>query len=168
MEPDQVGADVAAAVDPQLADPLGQLRDHEVVAVELLRLEREVGAFPFEIRGEHPGLQTRVLGHLGERLPGEVFLGAIGLRAPARGGRGRTRLDHADGAGQRAEQQDQRERAVRADGVHGGRLPARDVASPYSCRVESRQVAPPAGCWAVGGCPNRNYATILEVYLATF
>src|SRR3989442_10062521 len=42
VEPDQVGADVAAAVDAPLADPLRQLRNHQIVAVELLRLEREV------------------------------------------------------------------------------------------------------------------------------
>src|SRR5256712_3730931 len=46
VEPDQVGADVAAAVDAPLADPLRQLRNHQIVAVELLRLrseERRVG-----------------------------------------------------------------------------------------------------------------------------
>src|SRR2546429_6616989 len=31
---------VAAAVDAPLADPLRQLRNHQIVAVELLRLER--------------------------------------------------------------------------------------------------------------------------------
>src|SRR5437879_10313926 len=98
MEPDQVGADVAAAVNPELADPLRQLRHHEVVVVELLRLEREVGVFPLEVRREQPCLYTGVLGHLGEGFPGEVLLGAVGLGATA-GRRGRRRLDDADGAG---------------------------------------------------------------------
>src|SRR3989475_9410023 len=98
MEPDQVGADVAAAVNPELADPLRQLRHHEVVVVELLRLEREVGVFPLEVRREQACLYTGVLGHLGEGFPGEVLLGAVGLGATA-GRRGRRRLDDADGAG---------------------------------------------------------------------
>src|SRR2546422_4520045 len=62
------------------------------------RLEREVDVLALEIRREHPGQHAGILGHLGEGLPGEVLLGAVGLGAAARR-RSRRRLDDADGAG---------------------------------------------------------------------
>src|SRR2546426_4364704 len=78
--------------------PYTTLFRSQIVAVELLRLEREVDVLALEIRREHPGQHAGILGHLGEGLPGEVFLGAVGLGAAA-GRRSRRRLDDADGAG---------------------------------------------------------------------
>ena len=41
VEPDQLGADGAAAVEPELADALGQLGDEQEIAVQLSRGEGE-------------------------------------------------------------------------------------------------------------------------------
>src|SRR5881396_2170832 len=120
VEPDQVGAHVTAAVNAQLADPLRQLRDHEIVVVELLGLERQVSVFPLEIGGEQPGRYAGILGHLGEGLPGEVLLGAVGLGAAARR-RSRRRLDDANGAGGGHHQERQEKGSARTGhGMHRG------------------------------------------------
>jgi hypothetical protein len=79
VEPDQVGAERGTAVEPEVAEALRQLGDEQVVPVELVWLDGEVGVVPPQVAGEQSAQLLGVLGDLGPGLPGEVLLGAIGL-----------------------------------------------------------------------------------------
>src|SRR2546426_8501393 len=62
--------------------PYTTLFRSQIVAVELLRLEREVDVLALEIRREHPGQHAGILGHLGEGLPGRSEEHTSELQSP--------------------------------------------------------------------------------------
>ena len=66
MEPYQVGSNRGAAVQAQFADAAGQLRDQEVIPVQLLRGERQVGLVALQVQREDAGADFGALGYIGE------------------------------------------------------------------------------------------------------
>jgi hypothetical protein len=64
VESDQVGSHRGATIQPQLPNALRQLGNEEVVAVELVRRNREVRVVAFPIYGEEAALDLSVFGDL--------------------------------------------------------------------------------------------------------
>ncbi len=93
VEPDQLGTDTAAAVEPELADSLGELSDEQEIAVQLRSSQGEKDSLLLIVDREQAGPDHASLGHVGVRFSRLV------LRQEGRGNEGEKQPELDYGAG---------------------------------------------------------------------